>query len=163
MRHALYGMAAAVLLLPAAALAADDPAQFAKKAAHGNMLEVELGELAADKAQNEAVKQFGERMVQDHSKAQEKLEAAAEEADVDLPDGLDEKGQKKVEEMESKSGAEFDKAYMDEMVKDHEKDIQLYEQQSDAGEGPIQSYAAETLPVLRHHHELAEQARQQVK
>lgn len=162
MRKLVFGLAAAVLLAPAAAFAADDAAEFARKAAHGNNLEVELGELAGEQAESEAVKQFGARMVQDHSKAQDQLRSAAQEAGLELPEGLDDKGKATRDELAAKSGSEFDRAYMEEMVKDHEKDVELYEKQADGGEGPVQSYAAQTLPTLRQHHELAEATAEQV-
>jgi putative membrane protein len=162
MRKLVLGFVAAIVLAPAAAFAADDAAEFARKAAHGNSLEVELGELAGEQAESEAVKQFGARMMQDHSKAQEQLQSAAQEAGIELPSGLDEKGKATRDELAAKSGSAFDRAYMEEMVKDHEKDVELYEKQAEDGEGPVQAYAEATLPTLREHHELAQETKEKV-
>lgn len=163
MTRTLSLVAAAVLLLPAAAFAAGDNADFAKKAAHGNLKEVALGELAVEKADSEAVKTFGQRMIDDHSKAQDDLERAAEQEDIELPDELDDKGRQKKQELSEKSGSAFDKAYMQEMVEDHSKDVEAYQKARENTDGALEDYVAKTLPVLRQHHELAEQTLQQIQ
>jgi putative membrane protein len=163
---AIVGFLACPALVPAQAgeaeLAAQDLA-FAKKAAEGGLMEVQLGELAQQQAKGEQVVEFGQRMVQDHGQANEKLRAIAEEKGIQLPQELPEDAQQKYEELQQLSDAEFDQAYMDEMVKDHEKDIELFEQQADAGQDPdLRAFAEETLPTLREHLELAKEVQSQV-
>ena len=117
---------------------AEQEQEFAQKAAEGGLIEVQLGELAQQQAKDEQVILFGERMVQDHGRANEKL-------------------------MQQLLGAEFDEAYMDEMVEDHEKDVELFEQQAESGKDPdLRAFAEETLPTLREHKELAKQVQSQI-
>jgi hypothetical protein len=80
--------------------------------------------------------QFGQRMVQDHGQANEKLTAIAEEKGIELPQELPADAQQKYEELQQLSADEFDQAYMDEMVKDHEKDVQAFDRQAQSGLGP---------------------------
>jgi putative membrane protein len=135
---------------------------FAQKAAEGGLLEVRLGELAQQQAKDEHVVQFGQRMVQDHGQANEKLMAIAEQKAIQLPQELSGDAQEKYEEMQQLSGAEFDEAYMDDMVEDHEKDIELFEQQAESGEdAELRAFAEETLPTLREHLELAKEVQSQ--
>src|ERR1044071_4380971 len=104
--------------------AAMSPHQFATEAAIGNMAEVELGRMAASKATNADVKKFGQRMVDDHGKA--------------------------LDELKSIAGEEFDKAYVKEMVKDHDTDVKLFERESQHGtNAAIKDYAGKTLPTLQ--------------
>jgi putative membrane protein len=136
--------------------------QFAQKAAEGGLMEVQLGQLAQQQAKDQQVVQFGQRMVQDHGQANEKLMAIAEQKAIQLPQELSGDAQQKYEEMQQLLGAEFDEAYMDEMVEDHEKDIELFEQQAESGEDPdLRTFAEEALPTLREHLELAKQVRSQ--
>jgi putative membrane protein len=126
--------------------------KFLKKAAQGGMAEVELGQLAQQKASNEDVKKFGERMVSDHSKANEKLKAVAAEQHVDLPQQLDAKDQATKAKLEKLSGEQFDKAYMQDMVKDHKTDVSEFERASKSAKDPaVKNFATETLPILQEH------------
>jgi predicted outer membrane protein len=116
---------------------AEQDQEFAQKAAEGGLMEVQLGQLAQQQAKDQQVVQFGQRMVQDHGQANEKLMAIAEQKAIQLPQELSGDAQQKYEEMQQLSGAEFDEAYMDEMVEDHEKDIELFKQQVESGEDRI--------------------------
>ena len=132
---------------------------FAKEAAVGGMSEVELGRLAVQKGTNPAVKEFGQRMVDDHSKANQDLRAAASQSGVTLPSEIDAKQKKAYDKLSALSGAAFDRAYMSDMVKDHKEDIALFEKASrEAGESPIKKFAADELPTLREHLQMAEKA-----
>jgi putative membrane protein len=137
--------------------------EFAKEAAAGGLKEVALGELAQEQAKSEEVGRFGQRMVQDHGQANQKLMAIVEQKDIQLPQELPEDAQQKYQELQQLSDAEFDEAYMDEMVKDHEKDVALFEQQAQSGEDPdLRAFAEETLPTLREHLELAREVQSQI-
>jgi putative membrane protein len=137
--------------------------EFAKEAAEGGMMEVELGKLAQQQAQNQEVVQFGQRMVDDHGKANAKLKTVAEQKGIQLPTELPADAQQKYDELQQVSDAEFDKTYMDEMVQDHEKDIAAFEKQAQSGQDPeLRAFAEETLPTLREHLDLAKEAQSQV-
>jgi putative membrane protein len=139
-----------------------DDKKFAKEAAIGGLLEVELGKLATQKASSDAVKQFGQKMVDDHTKANDELKQAASQSNIELPTTLDKKHQQMVDKMSSLSGTAFDKAYAKDMVKDHEKDVKEFQRESQNGTDPnIKAFATKTLPVLQGHLESAKQINKQ--
>lgn len=130
---------------------------FVKKAAEGGLAEVELGKLAEQKAGNEQVKKFGERMVNDHSKANEQLKDVAQQEHIELPSHLSAKDQATKVRLEKLSGAEFDHAYMNDMVKDHRVDVAEFAHESQSSKDPaVKNFARQTLPVLRQHLQIAE-------
>jgi len=142
---------------------AQEDMEFAKKAAGDGMAEVKLGELAQKQADNDQVKQFGQRMVDDHGKANDQLKSIAEKKGVELPQDLPAEAQKAYDELKSKSGQEFDQAYTDMMVEDHHKAIDLFQQEAKSGkDADLQKFAEETLPTLQEHLDLAEKAKEQV-
>src|SRR3954452_1537001 len=125
---------------------------FAKEAAMGGMAEVELGNLAQQNAQNDDVKQFGARMVQDHTAANQKLMQILADKDVSVPQQLDEKHRRTLDKLSKMRGAEFDRAYMRDMVQDHEKDVKQFRQEAQKASDPdIKGFAQQTLPVLEQH------------
>lgn len=156
------------LLLAGGAAVANEPAHekgsqsghhFFKEAAQGGMAEVALGQMAAEKGQNEAVKSFGQRMVKDHGKANDELKTLAKKEGVTLPTEMNAKDKALQQQLEKLSGAEFDREYMKEMVKDHKKDIKAFEKQANQGKDPqVKAWASQTLPTLREHLELANAA-----
>lgn len=126
--------------------------QFVKKAAEGGMAEVELGKLAVDKGGSEDVKKFGQRMVDDHSKANDQLKQLASSKNVTVPDGLNAKDKATKDRLEKLSGAQFDRAYMSDMVKDHEQDITEFNHESKMGkDSDVKDFASQTLPTLKDH------------
>jgi len=134
-------------------------AKFAHEAALGGMAEVEMGKVAVQKASNEKVKQFGQRMIDDHTKAGDELKTLAAKKSITLPTELDAKDKAMVDKMSGMSGAAFDKAYMRDMVKDHHKDIAEF--QKEAGNGSdqdLKGWASATLPTLQEHLRLAQEA-----
>ncbi|CAN5314251.1 hypothetical protein BH10ACI2_BH10ACI2_22710 [soil metagenome] len=129
----------------------DSPESFMKDAAQGGMAEVELGKLAASKAKDAEVKKFGQMMVTDHTAAGNGLKALAAKKNVTLPADI---GSHKstVDKLSGLSGADFDKAYVDDMVSDHEADVAEFEKQSkNATDADVKAFAAKTLPVLKKH------------
>jgi len=122
----------------------------------GGMMEVELGRVAAQKGASDAVKQFGQRMVDDHSAANTELTSIASGKGITLPATLDEKHQAQVTKMSAMSGAEFDRAYGKMMLSDHTKDVAEFEKQSTKGTDPdLKAFASKTLPTLQQHLEMA--------
>jgi len=126
--------------------------KFATEAALGNMTEVKLGQMAADKATKPEVKEFGQRMVTDHTKANDDLKSVASAQKIDLPTSLDAKHQAVVDRLSKLSGAEFDRAYVKDMVRDHDADVKAFQHQSQYGQdSALRDYAARTLPTLQDH------------
>ena len=137
---------------------------FMEKAATGGMMEVQLGQMAQEQASASEVKNFGQRMVTDHSKANEELKSLAQQKGVTLPDSLTNKQMKKVEKLSQLSGEAFDEAYMDMMVKDHQKDVKTYDKASQNVPDPaVQDFASQTLPTLKEHLQKAEEINQQMR
>src|SRR3954471_2797640 len=101
-------------------------AAFAKEAAVGGMAEVELGNLGRERASSADVKQFADRMVTDHSKANDELKQWAQQKSVTLPSELDAKHKATRDRLGKLSGAAFDKAYMHEMLMDHQQDVAAF-------------------------------------
>jgi putative membrane protein len=126
--------------------------KFVKDAAEGGMAEVEMGKLATEKASSEAIKKFGQRMVDDHTKAGDQLKQVASEEGIQLPDKLSAKDEMTKDRLSKLSGEQFDKAYMSDMVKDHTQDVAEFKRESNSGTNPqIKNFAAGTLPTLEDH------------
>jgi putative membrane protein len=126
--------------------------RFAKEAAQGGMAEVKLGQLAQDKGSNDAVKSFGKRMVDDHSKAGDKLKGAASKENVTLPTDISAKDQAIYDRLSKLSGTAFDRAYAKDMVKDHQTDVAAFQKEANGGKSDsLKSFASETLPTLQDH------------
>jgi putative membrane protein len=154
------------LILAQAAFAADtdDRGQlsasdykFAKEAAAGGMLEVTLGNVAQGNSSNAAVQQFGQRMVADHGKAGQTLSQIASSKGATLPSQLPPKFQKDVDRLSSKTGPDFDKAYIALMVKAHKMDEKLFKKASEDVQDPdLKGFAATTLGMIQEHLKMAE-------
>ena len=141
----------------ASGIAAADQA-FVKEAAMGGMAEVDLGQLAASKASSPDVKQFGQRMVDDHGKANDELKSWASQKSVNLPTELDAKHKAEHAKLEKLSGDAFDRAYMSAMVADHNKDVAEFQKQSKSAKDPdLKAWAAKTLPTLQDHQKSAKE------
>ncbi|HEX4850239.1 MAG TPA: DUF4142 domain-containing protein, partial [Puia sp.] len=131
---------------------AKDASDFAMNAADGGMMEVESGKLASEKAVNPRVKGFGAMMVKDHSAANEKLKSLASSLNIALPDSVSKDGQDEINKLAKKKGKDFDKAYMDMMVSDHEKDVSEFRKAADnLSDSTIKDFASRTLPTLEMH------------
>jgi putative membrane protein len=132
-----------------------DDKKFVKEAALGGMTEVELGKLAAQKASSDDVKQFAQKMVDDHTKANDELKQAASKDNIPVPDTLDSKHQSEIDKLSKLSGEQFDKAYVKNQLKEHETDVKEFSAEAQGGTDPeIRAFASSTLPVLQQHLEL---------
>ena len=141
-------------ILPAVAIAAGTSPDeaFYKKAAEGGMAEVELGKVAQEKGQSQAVKDFGAMMVKDHSAANGDLQGIAAGKGIDLPDHASMMQKAMKGKLEVMSGDAFDKAYVKGMVKDHKEDIKEFEKEAKEGkDADARKFANDTLPTLRKH------------
>lgn len=130
---------------------------FIHEAAAGGMMEVELGRLAAERAPSAEVKAFGQRMVTEHGKANQQLMQIAISKGMTLSRELPADMQRQRDLLARMSGAEFERMYMQHMVKEHRKDVAELEKQAENGTDPaLRSFAQQTLPTLREHLALAE-------
>ena len=130
--------------------------RFVMETAMGGLKEVELGRIAAQQGATDAVKQFGQRMVDDHTKANSELMTLATSKGMTLPTELDEKHRNDVTKLSAMSGADFDRAYARMMVNDHKKKVDNFERQSSRGSDPdIKAFATTTLPVVQEHLQMA--------
>ena len=126
--------------------------QFIDKAVNDGLAEVKLGQLASEKASNPEVKQFAQRLVQDHTKANTQLKQIAQAEGVRVEDDLESKHRKVQDRLSKLSGEAFDRAYMEHMVEDHQKAVKLFEKQSkDASNPQVKQFASSTLPTLQEH------------
>jgi putative membrane protein len=141
---------------PAGKMAGGDQT-FAEKAAIGGMTEVEAGKIALQKSSNEKVKAFAQRLVTDHTKAGEELKAAASQEGITVPAGLDAEHKAALDHLKGLSGDQFDAAFKEHMVKDHKKDIALFEKEATSGQTAVDKFAAKTLPTLKQHLKMAEE------
>jgi putative membrane protein len=125
---------------------------FMKKAAKGGVMEVTMGKMAEQKAQSDDVKSFGKRMVTDHSKANDDLKSIASKKGVELPS------------KEHSGKWTSDKAYMDMMVKDHEKDLAEFKEEANSGSDPdVKKFADDTARMVQEHLDLAKETQGKLK
>ena len=137
--------------------------KFMKNAAEGGMMEVQLGNLATQRASSKDVKDFGERMVKDHSKANDELTQLASNNGVTLPKDLDSKHKKMVDRLSKLSGPQFDREYMDAMVKDHTKDVNEFQSESNRIKNPdLKNWTDNTLSTIKDHLQQAQNVAQGV-
>lgn len=133
------------------------------KAAHDNLFEIQAGELAAQKATNAEVKQFAEMMVRDHNQATELIQQVATERNITLPTDMGDQNQAVFTRLSDLSGAEFDRAYMNEMVNSHQKDIALARNQIQNGQDQeLKALTTDKLPALEGHLQMAQDLAQRL-
>jgi putative membrane protein len=149
-------IAMAMVCGSAFAAAAKADSEFAKKAAQGGMAEVKLGNLAASQGADPKIKEFGQRMITDHSKANDALQAAAKEENISLPEQPSKQQQAEADRLAKLHGAAFDKAYAKLMLEDHKKDVAEFKKEANSGkDSAVKSFASATLPKLEEHLRMA--------
>ncbi len=147
----------------AATTLSDKDKEAMSKFAQGGQMEVTLGQMVSQKAQSADVKTFADRMVTDHGKANDELKQLASTKGITLPTDLGEH-QKSVDEIAKKSGKDLDKAYMNEMVKDHEKDVSEFKKAStEVKDLDLKNWVTKTLPTLEEHLRMAKETQKKVK
>ena len=130
---------------------------FMKTAAMDGMAEVEHGQLAAKNAASNEVKQFAQRMVDDHGKANAELKSLAAQKNVTLPTELNGKHKAMQDKLSKLKGAAFDSAYMAHMAMAHKEAVTLFQREAKAGkDAETKAFAAKTLPTLQEHLKLAQ-------
>jgi putative membrane protein len=119
-----------------------------------NMFEIKSSELALDKSQNDDVKKFAQQMIDDHTKAGDKLDDAlsASNSEIQTADELDSKHQKRLDALSSLSGKDFDTQYIAIQLKAHQKAVALFSDYAGHGKNAsVRDFAAKTLPTLKKH------------
>jgi putative membrane protein len=132
---------------------------FATKAAAGGQAEVMMGQLAEKNGSSQQVKQFGQRMVQDHTQANQELMVIARSQNLTLPTTPDAKDRSTEERLSNMKGQAFDTAYIQDMVQDHQEDIADFQKEAQNGQDPaLKAFAQKYLPVLQQHLQMAKAA-----
>jgi len=152
---ALFAAATCVTTVAMAASSTDT--DFATKAAQAGMAEVAAGKVAESKGASASVKAFGKRMVADHTKAGDELKKVADKSGVSLPASPSPEQQQVNQRLEGMQGADFDRAYSQQMVKDHEEAVALFKNEASAGsDANLKAFAQKTLPTLEQHLKMAQ-------
>lgn len=127
--------------------------KFVEKVLESGRAEVELSQLALQKSSTPNVKDFAQRMVDDHSKASLDLKTIAQAKNLTIPLEMDSDHAKALKKLQNLDGANFDASYIDLMVEDHEKNVSLFAAASGDKklDAQLQAFAQKTLPTLREH------------
>lgn len=126
--------------------------KFVMEAAMGGLTEVQAGQMVAGKSTNADVKAVAQKIVDDHTKANDELKTIASGKGITLPTDLDPKHKAMVDKMSAMSGDQMDHAFLMNMMKDHKKDIALFQKESSNGkDADLKAFATKTLPVLQEH------------
>jgi len=139
-----------------AALSAVDR-DFLQKAASGGMAEVQVAQLAQQKASSPQVKDFASRMIADHTQANNELRQIAQQANLTLPSQPDRKEVAAEQKLQGMSGTSFDRSYAQDELRDHQEDVALFRKEASSGQDPaLKSFAQKTLPILQQHLQMAQ-------
>ena len=138
--------------------------RFLEKAARGGLEEVELGQLAQQKASNQAVRTFGQRMVTDHNKLNNELKQLAAQKGATVPTSMTHHENSTLQHLQGEVGADFDKDYAKDMVKDHRKDLKEFQDAARKVQDPdLRAFAQKAVPILQEHLGMAENMETSVK
>lgn len=136
---------------------------FLMNAASSNLLEIQAGQIASQRATNPDVKKFAQMMVNHHTMATQQLKSVAPPLGIQMPQTMMPVHQAMADRLTNKTGKDFDEAYMDMMETAHKMDIAMFEVKSKAAESPnVQAFATQTLPMLRSHHKMADDLEKKV-
>jgi putative membrane protein len=131
---------------------------FVKKALQGGMAEVQLGQLTLQKSNNDQVKQFAQRMIDDHTKLGEQMKPVAQQLGVSEPDGISKKDKKTIAQLQGLSGPAYDQAYIKDMVKDHKQDLSEFQTEASSGhDQTVKDAANQGSKVIAQHLEMIQQ------
>ena len=146
------------LLVISAAQSSEDPNRFLKEAAADNIAEVEIADIAQRHSDRSDVKELATRIHHDHRQANEQLQSLAAQKGAQLPENMDSKQKREKQRLSKLQGNEFDRAYVDAMVKGHKHDIKEFEKQARETKDPeLKAFAQQSLPILREHLQQAQQ------
>ena len=137
---------------------------FVKKAIRGNFNEIDTAKMALQKSQNDQVKQFAQKMIDDHGKMLDDLHTLAGQENIKYKDEPNPDGKKLAAKLDGLSGAEFDKAYVKGMVKDHKEDVRDFQAEINTGKDqPTKDAAQKSLPVIQDHLQMIEGIQKSMK
>jgi putative membrane protein len=131
---------------------------FVTKAMQGSMAEVQLGQLTLEKSQNDQVKQFAQRMIDDHTKLNEQMKPVAQQLGVKPPDQISKGDRKTIAKLQGLSGPAYDQAYIQDMVKDHKQDLNDFQMEASSGQDQtVKDAANQGSKVIAGHLQMAQQ------
>jgi putative membrane protein len=131
---------------------------FVKKALQGGMAEVQLGQLTLQKSNNDQVKQFAQRMIDDHTKLGEQMKPVAQQLGVSGPNGISKKDKATMAKLQALSGPAYDEAYIKDMIKDHKQDLSDFQTEASSGQDPTAKDAAnQGSKVIAQHLQMIQQ------
>ena len=131
--------------------------EFMMNAAKDGMAEVQMGRLAQQKGSTDAVKNYGNKLVEDHHAANDELKQLAGDLGVTLPDEVDQKHKAELDRLSNLSGQRFERAFMRHAVQAHKKDVAAFQREANQGQDPsVKAFASKHLPTLREHLEMAQ-------
>ena len=146
-----FAFGATLCALPAAAQQADQT-NFLADAIRGNVAEVKLGQLAAERGESQQVREYGDMLKKDHTKSLERASSLANEIGVPAASELTAQQRKQFESLQKLSGEEFDTTFLSQMVSEHQTTIAKFSAQAQSGSDPeVMAFAQETLPTLQAH------------
>jgi putative membrane protein len=132
--------------------------EFVKKAMEGGLAEVQLGQLALQKSSNDQVKQFAQRMVDDHTKMGDQMKPIAQQLGVNAPTEPSKKDKATMAKLQALSGSAFDQAYIRDMVKDHKADLKEFQSEASSGSDPnVKNAATQGSQIISQHLQMAQQ------
>ena len=131
---------------------------FVRKAMQGGMAEIQLAQLTLQKADNDQVKQFAQRMIDDHTKMNDQLKPVAQQLGVDVPAQISKKDRATMAKLEALSGPAYDQAYIKDMVKDHKQDLSDFQAEASSGQDQtVKDAASQGSKVIAQHLQMAQQ------
>jgi putative membrane protein len=134
---------------------------FVRKALQGDMAEVQLGQLALQKSSNDDVKHFAQKMVDDHTKLGDEMKQVAQQLSVKVPDSPSGKDKSTMNKLQALNGDEFDKAYIKDMVKDHQQDEKEFQSEAKSTTNPaLKQVATQGAQVIGEHLQMIQQIAQ---
>ena len=131
---------------------------FVAKAMQGGMAEVQLGQLTLQKSQNEQVKQFAQRMIDDHTKMNDQMKPVAQQLGVSVPNQPSKKDRQTMAKLQALSGPAYDQAYIKDMIKDHKQDLSEFQTEASSGQDQtVKDAATQGSQVIAQHLQMIQQ------
>ncbi len=144
--------------------AALDSNKFLSEAAQGGKTEVQISQLALEKAASPEVKQYAQRLLDDHTKMNQEVQDLATQKNIQLPADASAQGQAEHQKLATLSGKKFDKEFLSFNVKDHRKDVSDFKKEAKSATDPdIKQLAEKSLPTLEQHLQMAQKLAKNVK
>jgi putative membrane protein len=131
---------------------------FVGKAMQGGLAEVQLGQLTLQKSNNPQVKEFAQRMIDDHTKLNEQMKPVAQQLGVTVPDQISKNDRKTIAKLQALSGSAYDQAYIKDMVKDHKQDLNEFQMEASSGQDQtVKDAASQGSKLIAQHLQMAQQ------